>query len=135
QACIDGTALRAVREMMGLGFNYYLQGMDTGAQETGVKPCPLAQGTVRIFGTATSNADQGSTFVDLTYVFDNCHYERKDDNAARTYNITLTGTVKESGTFAVQPSSTTALTISSDSLTFAGTVYNPPSDFNENTCK
>jgi hypothetical protein len=132
QACIDATAARSMREAMKLAYNLILQGRDVGPQD-GSHACPLG-GTVHVFGSATSNAMQGSTFVDLTYAFSACGYAVKDSDPAQTYSMTLTGSVKENGTIAVQPSSTTALTIASDAMTLMGTVYDPPIDYSGSAC-
>ena len=132
QSCKDATALRSMREAMKLAYNVLLQGKPVGAQD-GSSPCPLG-GTAHVFGQATSNPIQGATNVDLTYVFDRCGYAVKDSDPTQTYSMTLTGTVTEKGTIAVQPSSTTALDIKSDAMTLSGTVSDPPLDFQETAC-
>jgi hypothetical protein len=132
QACQDGTALRALREMMKLMFNLKLQGKPVGPQDA-TTPCPLG-GMAHVFGEATSNAVQGSTDVMLTYEFDACGYLEKDVVPARNYRITLTGTARETGTLAVQPTATTALMLKSDAMTFSGTVYDPPIDYAADAC-
>src|SRR5262249_2516535 len=64
--CQDGIAIRALRETAKLAFNLTLQGKPVG-QHDETTPCPLG-GSVHVFGVATSNAVQGATEVDLTYV-------------------------------------------------------------------
>ena len=59
---------------------------------------------------------------------------QKDDDPKQTYTMTLTGTATEKGTIAVQPSSTTSLDIASASMTFKGTVYDPPMDYGADAC-
>jgi hypothetical protein len=129
--CRDGIAIRSVREMAKLAFNILLQGKPIGTHDES-SPCPMG-GTVRVFGSASSNATQGSTEVELTYVFDRCGYLAQDDEPEDNYNMVVSGTLVQNGTLAVQPTSTTALVMKSDSIAFSGTVYEPPIDFNE-TC-
>ncbi|WP_205633879.1 hypothetical protein [Labilithrix luteola] len=129
QACRDGSAIRAMRLTMKLAYNLTLQGEPVGAHDQTVS-CPLG-GSARIFGVATSNADQGTTDVDLTYVFDGCVTLEKDDTPKDNYRLALTGTVVQQGKLAVQPSATTALSIKSDAFSFAGTIYEPPADYQE----
>lgn len=133
QACHDGIALRAMREGMKLAFNLTLQGRPVGPQDVTL-PCPLGGGTAHVFGEATSNAVQGATFVHLTYVLDHCGYAQQDTDPKQTYHVTVTGTLKEDGTLAVQPSSTNALTISSDSVTVTGSIGDPPIEINLSAC-
>jgi hypothetical protein len=133
QKCADSDALRAFREMLKLVYNVTLQGKPVGQHDEST-PCPFG-GTARVFGTATSNAVQGSTELQLTYEFHACHYQRTDTDADQTYSITLDGSASESGTIAVQPSSTTSLAFKSDAMKWSGTVHDgPPKDFNENAC-
>jgi hypothetical protein len=132
QACMDATALRAMREGMKLVFNVTLQGKPVGAQDATV-PCPLG-GTAHVFGQATSNAVQGATNVALTYVLDHCGYSQTDTDPKQTYSMTLTGTITEDGTLAVQPSASTALEMKSDAMTFSGTVYDPPITYDQSAC-
>ncbi len=114
QTCMDQTAVRSLREGLKLIFNDTLQGRDVGVQDSGTVPCPLG-GTAHVFGTATSNAAQGSTMVNLTYVLDHCVNQQTDSDPTQTYNLTFTGTITEVGIIAVQPSSTTSLALASDS--------------------
>jgi hypothetical protein len=132
QTCQDAVALRSLRESMKLAFNVTLQGKPVGSQDQ-TEPCPLG-GTVHVYGQATSNAVQGATFVQLTYAFAACAYSQTDSDPKQTYTTTLTGTVTEGGTLAVQPSSTTSLAIASDGVTFAGTVYDPPIAYDATAC-
>jgi hypothetical protein len=123
---------------MKVAFNATVQGKPVGAQD-GVAPClPTAKGlgSVHVFGDATANAAQGSSFVDLTYDFTNCAYSAPPDPTAdQNYSIVLDGVVTEQGTLAVQPSSTTALEILSSSLSLSGTVYDPPIDYAAASCE
>ena len=132
QTCKDGTALRALRETLKLVFNLTLQGKPVGSYDETV-PC-IRGGSARIFGSATSNAIQGSTEVELTYVLDQCAYVQKDDDEKENYSITVSGTVTQEGTLAVQPSSTTALLMKSDSITLTGSVYDPPDPYEAKEC-
>jgi hypothetical protein len=131
-ACKDKVALRALRETIKLVYNITLQGKPVGPQDQ-TTPCPMG-GSAHVYGEATSNPVQGATEVDLTYVLDQCGYLQKDDEPDENYEMVLTGTLVENGTLVVQPTSTSALILSSDSMTFAGTVYDPPLDFNEQAC-
>lgn len=131
-ACKDQVALRSLRVALKDAFNLTLQGKDVGTHDEG-GPCPLG-GTARVYGNVTSNSAQGATNVQLTYVFDHCVIQQKDDAVEQTFHITLTGTVTEDGVLAVQPTSTTALAIKSAAVTFSGTVYDPPLDYQETAC-
>jgi hypothetical protein len=127
QKCQDAVAIQAIRETAKLAFNISLQGKRVGAQDA-TTPCPFG-GAVRIVGTATSNAMQGATEVNLTYVMDRCSYLFKDDEPADNYRTRITGVLTQVGIIAVQPSATTALVMKSDSITFDGTVYDPPIEY------
>jgi hypothetical protein len=127
EECRDGVAVKALREMAKLAFNVTLQGKPVGAHDLS-RPCPLG-GTVRVFGTATSNAMQGATEVVLTYVFTACGYNFEDDDADDSYTMKLTGTFTQEGIIAVQPSSTAALIMKSELMKFSGTVYDPPLEY------
>jgi hypothetical protein len=133
QSCQDGTGLRGLRETMKLAYNLLLQGRPVGAQDA-TTPCRSSDGsqggTVRVFGTATANAVQGSSFVELGYDFEQCAYAAPPNAMPeQNYSLVVTGLVMQQGTLAVQPSSTTALLIDSDSLSLSGTVYDPPLDY------
>ena len=133
QACQDGIALRSLREGMKLLYNLELQGKPVGPQDATV-PCPLG-GSAHVFGTATSNATQGSTEVQLTYALDHCGYSQTDTDPLRNYSVIIHGTVVETGTIAVQPTSTTALVISSDALDLTGKIHVPTIDYAASACK
>jgi hypothetical protein len=130
--CQDGVAIRSLRETLKLVYNITLQGNPVGPQDE-TTPCPNG-GSAHVFGEASSNAEQGATEVDLTYELMECHYLQRDEDAAENYDMTLTGTVTQLGTLAVQPTATTGLVMQSDSVTFSGTVYDPPLPFEENAC-
>jgi hypothetical protein len=134
-ACQDGVAVRSLRDAIKVVYNDLLQGQPTGTGLDKTLPmgCPLG-GTARVFGSASSNADQGATNVDLTYVFTACAYSETDTDPTQTFQMTLDGTVSESGVIAVQPSSTTALTFHSDAMSFSGTVYYPTIPYAESAC-
>lgn len=130
--CQDGTALRALREIMKLVFNLTLQGNAAGPQDE-TTPCPSG-GSARVSGEATSNAVQGAIEVQLSYELMQCAYLQRDDEPDENYDMTVTGTVSQQGTIAVQPTATMALTMSSDAVTFFGNVYDPPLPFEEPSC-
>jgi hypothetical protein len=132
QACQDGIALRAVREMAKLVFNLTIQGKPVGPQDATV-PCPLG-GSARVFGTANANAIQGTVEVDLTYVFEACGYTERDDDAGETYALTVSTRVTQKGTFASQSTATTAVVMQTEAVTLAGTVSNPPLDYRVEAC-
>jgi hypothetical protein len=125
QACQDAVALRAFRETVKQVFNGALQDMPVGAQDRMYDCTPLG-GKAHITGTATSNANVGTTTVSLTYVLDHCRYLAVDVEPTQNYDVTLTGTAIETGVIAVQPGTTTSLTFTSAGMTFGGTVYSPP---------
>lgn len=127
EACLDGVALRGLRETAKLAFNLTLQGKPVGTHEE-VRPCPLGGG-VRVRGRATSNAVQGATEVDLTYDFLECGYEVKDEDANETYDLVLTGSMTQVGVLAVQPSSSSALVMKSERMRITGTVHDPPKPY------
>jgi hypothetical protein len=133
QKCADADALRAFREILKLVYNVTLQGKPVG-QHDETTPCPFG-GSARVFGSATSNALQGATEVQLTYEFHQCAYHRTDTDPDQTYSIALDGAATENGTIAVQPSATTSIVLKSDALTFAGTVHDgPPKEFDQSAC-
>ena len=139
QTCQDGVALRGLRETMKLAYNLLIQGRPVGAQDA-MTPCRSSDGstggTVRVFGDATANAVQGSSFVELEYDFNQCAYAAPPSAVAdQNYSLVVTGNVKQQGTLAVQPSSTTALVIDSDSVRLSGTVYDPPLDYESLDCE
>ena len=124
QKCQDGVALRAYRETLKQIFNGALQSMPVGAQDQ-TYACKPFGGSAHVTGTATSNADVGTTTVTLTYVLDHCRYVAADTDPTQNYDITLTGTTIETGVIAVQPGTTTSLSLTSDAMTFSGSVYSP----------
>jgi hypothetical protein len=132
EKCQDQVALRSVREMTKLAYNLLLQGKPVGEQDVR-SPCPLG-GNVHVFGSATSNAAQGATEVDLTYEFATCGHTELDEEPEESYRMTLTGTLTQVGTLAAQPSSTTALIMQSDAMTLAGTVHDPPITYGAEDC-
>jgi hypothetical protein len=132
QSCMDDVAITSFRDVLKLAFNLTLQGKPVGGQDASA-PCPLG-GSVHITGTATSNADQGTTTVDLTYVLKECAYSQVDTDPTQTFSMTLTGTATETGMLSAQPSSTTALEIQSSSMTLSGTVYAPALAYDAGAC-
>ena len=131
-ACREDIAVRGVRETLKLVFNLALQGKPVGAHDETLA-CPLG-GTARVFGTATSNAEQGSTFVTLAYELTDCAYSQQDDEPEEAYAIVTTGVFEQEGTLAVQPSSTTALRIESTAVSVRGTVYDPAVPYEASAC-
>jgi hypothetical protein len=129
---MDQTALISLRDAIKLVFNLTLQGNPVGPQDASV-PCPLGGGA-HVFGTATSNAVQGATNVNLTYALAQCAYSQEDTDPTQNFNMTVNGQLTEVGTLAVQPTSTTALEIDSTGIDFSGTVYNPPLDYDQKAC-
>jgi hypothetical protein len=139
QSCQDGIGLRGLRETMKLAYNLLIQGRPVGAQD-GMTPCRSSDGStggrVHVFGNATANAEQGSSFVELEYDFEECAYAVPPNATPdQNYSLVVTGHVKQTGTLAIQPSSTTALLIDSDSLNLSGTVYDPPLDSSWGDCE
>jgi hypothetical protein len=132
QSCKDDVAITALRDTMKLAFNLTLQGKPVGTQDAST-PCPLG-GSVQISGSATSNADQGTTSVNLTYVLRSCGVSQTETDPTQTYSVTLNGTAIEVGTLSAQPSSTTALAIDSTSMSLSGTVYAPPVPYDAGDC-
>jgi hypothetical protein len=130
--CQDEIVVRGVREMMKLAFNLTLQGKPVGDHDLTV-PCPLG-GRVRVVGNATSNAKQGSTEVNLAYTFEACKYLSKNANPEETYDLAVSGTVKQNGIIAIQPTATTALGFECASLDATGTVYDPPISMDTKMC-
>jgi hypothetical protein len=124
--------MRALREGVKLIYNIKLQGKPVGEHDE-MSMCPQA-GKARVFGTATSNAEQGATEVDLTYVFSDCKYVHADEAPADNYQMTATGSITQSGIIAVQPSATTALLFHSDSLSLDGSLYDPPLVYQAREC-
>ncbi len=132
EECTDGIALRSLRETMKLVYNLTLQGNPVGEQDETTE-CPLG-GSARIFGTATSDPVHGATEVELTYELRQCAYIERDEEPEESYEMTIDGTITQSGTMAVQPSATTALLMTGESISLDGNVYDPPRDFHEEDC-
>lgn len=132
EVCQDQVAVRAIRETMKLAFNLTLQGKPVGAHDERA-PCPQG-GSVHIVGVASSNAVQGATEIDLVYEFDRCGYLEKDTEPKENYDMVLSGKVVQKGTLAVQPTSTTALTMASDAMTVEGKVYDPSLPYAAKAC-
>ncbi len=132
QRCVDGVALRALRESLKLAYNLTLQGKAVGPQ-SGETDCPDG-GRVSVTGVATSNAVQGATEIDLTFTFAGCGYHRTSGDPDKNYSVTIDGVVRERGTLAVQPTATTALLLSSEALELRGEVYDPPSSVEAGAC-
>jgi hypothetical protein len=132
ERCVDGIALRAVRETLKLVYNLKLQGKPVGVHDE-TTACPQG-GTARVFGEASSNAVQGATEVRLTYEFEACKYLQVDAEPEENYRLTLAGSITQEGTIAVQPSATTALLMRSDAIVLSGTVNDPPIPLEEPSC-
>jgi hypothetical protein len=132
QACLDGVALAAIRDELKLVYNLTLQGQPTGTQDA-TTPCPLG-GSAHVSGTATSNASVGTTTVNLTYDLKQCAYSQTDSDPTQTYSVTITGTMTEVGVLSAESSSTTALTFKSSGVSVDGTLYSPPSEYDEKDC-
>jgi hypothetical protein len=125
--CEDSIALLGLRETVKLVYNLTLQGKPVGEQDARTD-CPQG-GSARVFGSATSNPVHGATEVDLTYELDACVYLELDEDPRETYQLGFLGTLTQVGTLAVQPTAPTALIMKSDSLSLAGSVYDPPREY------
>ena len=137
QACQDGVALRGLRTLIKLAYNLTVQGQPVGAQNKTEDCLPSngSTGKAHVFGDATSNAAQGSSFVDLSFDFRGCAYPAAPDpSAEQNFDLTVDGLITEHGTLAVQPSSTSALLFHSDAVSISGTVYDPPIDYAASEC-
>ena len=134
-ACQDAIAFRALRDAIKFVYNIMLAGNPVGEQDAG-SACPFGGGDVRVSGEAVSDASQGTTHIPfppgLTYVFDHCGYLEQDSDPSRTFTITLTGTITESGEIAAQSTSTTALKFDSDSMSLTGAVSSPAIPYSAN---
>jgi hypothetical protein len=130
--CADRAGFRALRETLKLVYNLTLQGNAVGEQDEST-PCPEG-GSAHVTGQASSNADIGTTEVELTFELDECAYLQRDDEPDETYNMTTSGTITESGILAVQPTATTAIILKSDSVTMNGTVFDPAVPFTVEAC-
>ncbi|MDB4944868.1 MAG: hypothetical protein JWP97_4402 [Labilithrix sp.] len=132
QLCLDGVAVAGLRLTLKQVFNATVQGGPAGAQDERYT-CPLG-GTAHVFGTATANAIQGATEVDLTYELEGCVLFDRDTEPKQNYRLASTGTVHQKGTLAVQPTATTAIGIQSEAVSIAGTVYDPPVPYDQQGC-
>jgi hypothetical protein len=122
-----------------------------------------AIGSTNIFGTAVSNREQGITKVNLTYEFLSCLVARTEAEPELNYNLSLKGTVTEVGTLSAQSTSLNALKIATlgarppdagtdagaedggedggadaggfSTISFNGTVYDPPVEYHETGCE
>lgn len=130
--CLDRIAVRSVRETLKLIFNLTLQSKPVGAQDETTR-CPQG-GTARVFGEATSVAEQGATDVELTYDLVNCAYLQKDDEPDESYDVVISGRLSQSGVIAVQPTSTTALSFEGADVSVSGTLFDPAYDYAEDAC-
>jgi hypothetical protein len=130
--CRDESAVRALRETIKVVYNLTLQANPVGEQDETTR-CPLG-GRARVRGVATSLAEQGASELALVYELEDCAYLQRDDEAPENYDTVISGTIVEQGTLAVQPTATTALIFESESISVVGTVYDPPSDYDEPDC-
>jgi hypothetical protein len=130
--CQDRVALRALRETLKLVYNLTLQGKPVGPQDASMS-CPLG-GRARVSGFATSNPEQGANELELEYVLEACAYLKQDAEPEENFAMGFEGIVRQSGVLAIQPSATTALVFSSESLSMLGMVYDPPLNFSGNAC-
>jgi hypothetical protein len=138
QSCQDGVALLGLRSAMKFAYNYKIATQPVGAQDA-MTPCYSEDGshggTVHIFGAASVNAIQGASIVSLSYDFQSCLFSAPPDPTAdQNFSLTLTGLVTEQGTLSVQPTATTALDLESDSVSVAGTVYDPAVPYSVSDC-
>ena len=147
--CQDAVVLRAVREMMKFAFNSTFQKEPVGFHD--LTTTAFLRGSARVRGTAVADGEQGVTDVDLTYVFTQAVFPKKDSEPDDNYIIALDGTITQVGKIAIQPSSPTALKMKSvpalqdadsgepdaadaGSVTVAGTVYDPPIEYPVTEC-
>ncbi|MFO0641210.1 MAG: hypothetical protein U0183_18445 [Polyangiaceae bacterium] len=131
--CQDETAVRAIRETMKLVYNLTLQGKPVGKQDQAIA-CPKG-GRAYVYGEASSNAEQGTTAVSLTYEAEACGYQQRDDDVEETYDLVLQGKIQQDGVLAVQPGSSTALVMKSESITVSGTIREPAIPYRIEGCK
>jgi|SRR5579859_1983647 len=132
QACQDGIALRSLRVGMRLAFNFAVAAKPVGMQDAMV-PC-IPSGQVHIVGDAESNAMLGTSQVNLTYTFTDCQNPSpKSTTPERNYNLKLNGMVTEVGVLAMG-GPTTSLIIMGTGLGFSGTVYDPPTNYEDMDC-
>jgi hypothetical protein len=79
-------------------------------------------GKVHITGTAVTEPATGTNVLSLTYDFQECHVLKALSGHDDTYELTWTGAVLEKGKISNISGSTTALTFTTDSLQYEGTV-------------
>lgn len=130
--CRDESAVRSLREVIKVVYNLTLQANRVGEQDETTR-CPLG-GSARVQGFASSLAEQGATELLLVYELDECAYLQRDDEPEESYDVVISGAVSEQGILAVQPTATTALIFEADSISLAGTVYDPPVSYAEPDC-
>jgi hypothetical protein len=165
QECRDAIALRALREAMRSAFtiNVAYKDRDNGLQDVEGRCSDTGVGSARIFGTAVSNTQQGMTKVDLAYEFLSCLVTSVEATPERNYDLSLKGTVTEVGALSALSTSPNALKIATlgasppdggadaggedagdeggadagafSTLSFNGTVYDPPVEYHENVCE
>lgn len=132
EVCRAEIGARALREVVKVVYNLTLQGNPVGAQDERTD-CPLG-GDARVTGFASSVAEQGATEVQLTYELSECRYLQRDDEVDENYDMTITGSVRERGVMAVQPTATTALIFEGSRVELEGNVFDPPVDYAESDC-
>lgn len=130
--CQTRVMARGLRETLKLAYNLTLNGKPVGAQDAS-HAC--LGGSVRVTGEARSNAEQGSTEVDLRYDFSRCQYRQVDATEEQNYDLTFEGSITQSGVLTVQPTAPTALIITSDGVAIEGSVFDPPSEVHEASCE
>lgn len=130
--CQTRVAARGLRETLKLAYNLTLNGNPVGMQD---ESHACLAGSVRVSGEADSNAEQGSTDVNLVYEFAGCAYRQVDANQEENYDLAFNGSVAQSGVLTVQPTATTALIITSDGVAIDGTVFDPPLEIHEPACE
>jgi hypothetical protein len=148
QACQDGVAIRALRNGMAVVYNKaFPQPIPKGVTPPeGFVPPPLvlpgpqdlhvpcdATHVVHLFGDATSDPNQGVTFVSLTYDVAGCVADNQNDpTPEQNYTLEIAGTLTEIGTLG--GNNTTAVVIRGDSVAFSGSVFHPAYEYVE-TCE
>jgi hypothetical protein len=118
--------------MMKFAFNMTFQKEPVGFHD--LTTDAFLHGSARVFGSAFADGEQGVTDVNLTYVFAQAVYPKKDNEPDENYIMGLDGTITQVGKIAIQPSSPTALKMKSESVTFAGKVYDPPIEYPLTEC-
>jgi hypothetical protein len=110
QECIDSYTGFGVHEIVRFLYNQNFAGQPVGTQDT-TAACALG-GQAVITGTTGYDSVNAITSVDLTYAMQSC-----ENSDGSSFDLTLTGSVVENGTFS---DSTTALTFISSSLVIVG---------------